>query len=253
MKFYTSIADLYDEIFPYKPQQKEFVKSFEIKKYETSLLDVGCGTGSLTLNLADVYKTVIGIDPDKEMLERANIKALKFKFDHHSELENLGHWVFMQKGMLDLTTEYAPVSFDTIICFGNTLVHLSTREDVKEFLKQTYEVLKPDGYLMIQIINYDRILDQELNSLPSLESDNMKFDRVYNYESNPEFVNFETTLTVKESGDVIENSIPLLAIRPQELRGMIAEAGFGDVLEFGNFKKGEFSQDSQPFILVAQK
>lgn len=253
MKFYTTIADLYDEIFPYKPQQKVFVKTFEVNRYEATLLDVGCGTGDLVLNLADAYKTIIGIDPDKEMLDKANIKALKFKTECRNEIEDFGNWVFMQKGMLDLKTEFAPESFNTILCFGNTLVHLSNLEEVKEFISDAYDNLKPNGKLMIQIINYDRIINEGLKGLPTLETDKIKFERVYKYEANPEFVRFQTKLIVKESGEVIENDIPLLAIRPQVLREMINSVGFSAPAEFGNFQKGEFTSDSQPFILVARK
>jgi len=98
MKFYTTIADLYDEMFPYKPQQRKFVESFKLHGPETFLLDVGCGTGSLVLNLANSFSTVIGFEPDKEMLDKANFKALQFKFDNREQIEDLGKWVFMQKG-----------------------------------------------------------------------------------------------------------------------------------------------------------
>lgn len=253
MKFYTSIADLYDEIFPYKPPQKTFVESFKVHGPDSTLLDVGCGTGSLTLNMAESFETVIGIDPDKEMLEKANLKALKFKADRRNQLEELGKWVFLQNGMLDLSTEFAPNSFNAILCFGNTLVHLSTLEEVKEFLVQAFEVLKPGGFLMIQIINYDRIIDQGLTGLSTLENENVKFERVYEYESQPVLVNFQTTLTVKESGEVIENEISLLALRPKQLREMLVETGFANLLEFGSFKKEAFGEDSQPYLLVAGK
>ncbi|MCK5821315.1 MAG: class I SAM-dependent methyltransferase [Bacteroidales bacterium] len=253
MKFYTSIADLYDEIFPYNPPQKSFVESFKVHGPNSTLLDVGCGTGSLTLNMAESFETVIGIDPDKEMLEKANLKAMNFKADRRNQLEELGKWVFLQNGMLDLSTEFAPNSFNTILCFGNTIVHLSTLEEVKEFLTQAFEVLKPGGYLMIQIINYDRIIDQGLKGLSTLENENMKFERVYKYDKDPELINFQTKLTVKESGEVIENEIPLLALRPQQLREMMAESGFANLLEFGSFKKEVFSDNSQPFVVVGKK
>ncbi len=253
MKFYTSIADLYDEIFPYSPLQKTFVESFKIHSPESTLLDIGCGTGSLALNMAESFGTVIGIDPDKEMLDIASLKALRFKADRRNNLEDLGKWVFLQNGMLDLFTEFAPNSFNTILCFGNTLVHLSTLEEVKEFLVQAFEILKPGGYLMIQIINYDRIVDQGLKGLSTLENENVKFERVYEYDSQPVLINFQTKLTVKESGEVIENEIPLLALRPKQLRGMLVESGFANLLEFGSFKKEAFGEDSQPYLLVVGK
>ena len=253
MKFYTSITPFYDDIFPFKPLQKSFVESFIQVKPSLNLLDIGCGTGSLVLNLADKLDTLIGIDPDKEMLRFAQIKALKFKADRRDRLEDLGKWVFLPKGMVDLREEFAPGSFDFILCFGNTLVHLSDIKQLREFLKQAFEILKPGGRLMIQIINYDRIIDKGLKGLPTIENDKLKFERIYDYDPATKVVNFHTILTIKEDDTVIENEIPLLAIRPGHLRAMIREEGYTDLEEYGSFKKDEFQSDSQPFIVVCRK
>ncbi len=253
MKFYTGIAAFYDDIFPYNPQQKAFVESFGIHSYKATLLDVGCGTGSLSLNLSESFGTLIGIDTDKEMLRLAKIKAMEFKAGRRENLEELGNWVFLQKGMLDLGTEFVPGSFNAVLCFGNTLVHLSTQEEVSSFLHQAYEILMPGGCLMIQIINYDRIIGQGLKGLPALENENIKFERIYHYDSDPSVISFQTKLTLKESGGVIENEIPLLAILPGQLKEIIEELGFADLLEFGNFKKDPFTKDSQLYIVVAKK
>ena len=253
MKFYTSIADLYDEIFPYKPQQKKFIESFKLHGLESVLLDVGCGTGSLVLNLTELFSIVIGLEPDKEMLDKANFKALQFKFDKMDQIEDLGKWVFMQKGTNDIREEFVSESCNAVLCLGNTLVHLSGNDEVKVFLLDALELLKPGGKLMIQIINYDRIIDQKLKGLPTIENDNVKFERFYHYDENPKFVNFQTILTVKESGEKTENEIPLLAIRPAELKKLMTEAGYQDIEEFGNFKKEEFTAESQPYIVVGGK
>ena len=253
MNFYTSIAPYYDQIFPYQPQQKVFIDSFGSQGLQATLLDVGCGTGSLALNLAKSFGTVVGIDPDKEMLEKANLKALRFKMDHHQELEYLGKWVFLEKGMGDLQTEFAPDSFDVILCLGNTLVHLANQDEVSGFLRDAFHVLKPGGHLIIQIINYDRIIDQKLPGLPTIENDQVRFERIYTYPDHPELIQFITRLTVKDSDDVIKNQVPLLALKPGDLLALSASSGYQDMKTYGNFKGEPFTPDSQPFILSMKK
>jgi glycine/sarcosine N-methyltransferase len=123
---------------------------------------------------------------------------------------------------------------------------------VREFAVQTSRILNPEGILLIQVINYDRILDQKLDGLPAIENDDIRFERKYVYPENPTHVQFKTRLTLKSSGGIIENEVPLLAIRPPKLRQILEDCGFCDLEEFGSFQKDIFSSQSQPYIVRAR-
>jgi SAM-dependent methyltransferase len=238
--FYTSISPWYDQIFPYSPDQKDFVISFG-DNHHLSVVDIGCGTGSLIRSLAKVYRKTAGLDPDAAMLSAARAKA---------HVAPVSTW-FIQAGMLELVRELGNHTTDRLICFGNTLPHLKDEAEVTEFTRQAAQVLKPGGLLLLQVINYDRIIDQKLGGLPSIENDELKFDRIYGYEEGAAHVKFTTRLTLKKTRFVIENEVPLLAIRPGRLRSMLADAGFVHVEEFGNFRREMFNDQSQPYIVKA--
>jgi len=124
---------------------------------------------------------------------------------------------------------------------------------VEEFLRQAMVVLKPGGTILLQIINYKRILDQKLSGLPTIDNEEIKFERIYQYPDNPSHVQFKTRLTIKATGDNIENDVPLLALLPNRLMQILKDSGFSSLEEFGSFKKDPFNTDSQPLILKAQK
>lgn len=241
MAFYESIADYYDHIFPLNPAQPDYVKNDHLDISEKKLLDVGCGTGSLSIALAPHFKEVTAIDPDKSMLDLAITKAGK---DH----PNLA---FHPWGMLEIESKFRPGQFDTILCFGNTLVHLGSEEEILDFLRQAKQILKPGGKLLLQIIHYDRIFDRKLTALPTIENDAVKFARNYYYPEDENSLDFETILSIKESGNVIRNNLRLLPIRSKRLRELIAQAGFSDAMAYGSFKKDAFSNDSIAFIVDA--
>jgi len=243
MVFYTSIAQYYDYIFPFKPPQKKFVLSFH-EGNKGSILDVGCGSGSLVISLGDHFEKINGIDPDGEMLSLARLKARGSGLKKGIAFKGLG--------MLDLEGNFEVEEFDLVICFGNTVVHLGCEVEVKNFLEQSKRILKPGGKLLVQIINYNRILDQGLKGLPTIENDEIKFERIYSYGKKPEKVDFKTKLTIKATGKIIENSVPLLALRPGIFRNLLEEAGFTNIEEFGSFKKDLFEPDSQPYIVKAE-
>jgi 2-polyprenyl-3-methyl-5-hydroxy-6-metoxy-1,4-benzoquinol methylase len=242
MPFYPSIRPWYDQIFPFIPAQLDFVLSFGADP-GLSVLDVGCGTGSLIVALADIFRSTAGMDPDEDMLESARLKA---------SAKPVGTW-FSKAGMLDLNIELAPESVNRLLCFGNTLPHLANEEEVVDFIHQAFHVIKPNGLIMMQIINYDRILDQKLDGLPTIGNDECQFERRYQYQQNSTHIQFQTKLTIRRTGQIIENSVPLLAIRPARLRQILADSGFSEIEEFGSFKKDPLTSESQAYIVKAMK
>ena len=242
MDFYQSIANYYHHIFPLNKLQVEFIqKSHHESPNQLSLLDIGCAIGDLSLELANNYKSVTAIDLDEEMINTAIEKA--------KDKTNLE---FRDENMLHIDDAFGESSFNVIACFGNTLVHLESEEMVGVFFEKAKAALKPNGKLLFQIINYDRIIDQDIRSLPTIENDTIKFERNYEYLKEQNKVNFETILSIKESIDQIKNCIPLLAIRKSSIEILLQNAGFTDIQFFGNFKRDQLTENSMPLIVEAK-
>lgn len=242
MKFYESISDLYDSIFPLNPAQIAFVKSSLGATEECSLLDIGCGTGNLSIELAKISKEVMAIDLDENMLRKAQEKS-----------EGQANLRFSKLDMLDIGTTYPRISFDAIICFGNTLVHLASNKDVSGFFQQSKSLLKTTGKLLAQIINYDRIIDLGIDHLPTIENEMLKFERNYIYHPNENLLDFDTILTIKKNGQQIRNSVKLLPIRKEEIERLLTQAGFSTIKFYGNFNRDELTNESIPLVFEVWK
>lgn len=248
MSFYTSISEYYRKIFPLNPAQTRFVMDRFPNASNLSLLDIGCGTGDLCLALSSSFRLVTGIDLDEEMLEIAQSDKKK--------AENVD---FRHLNMLEMDLTFGPESFDAILCFGNTLVHLANLEEIARFLEHAKHLLRPGGKLLMQVINYDRILDLNINSLPTLETDEIRFVRNYHYRDenqqndgdrfDPHQIEFETILTVKSTDQVIRNQIPLIPVRKAALENRLLQVGFTNLHFFGNFKGDPFAEESIPMVL----
>lgn len=238
MEFYKSISDYYREVFPVKPQQVDFVLDAFTDPSTLSLLDVGCGTGDLTQELSTSFNQITGIDLDVGMLEIARKSTP-------------GNVEYQSLNMLDIGKRLGVGTYDGILCFGNTLVHISEPENISAFIHQAHTVLADSGKLLIQIINYDRILDQKIKALPTIESDHCSFERLYHYDSEKHQVYFETILTIKKRGESIRNRIPLYPLRKAEIDKMLKEAGFTDIRYFGNFKRDSLAKGSLPLVVEA--
>jgi len=240
MNFYENIVKSYDDIFPINPHQIKFIN--DIMKPYSAVLEVGSATGNLSFGLAKKGHSVTGIELDSAMLEVANSR------NNDSNSVN-----FESLDLLLIPEKFTENSFNSVICVGNTLVHILDIESIQDFFNNCYSILKPAGKLVLQIINYDRIFQGNLKGLPFIENDKIKFERYYDYESQDRTVDFRTALTVKPSGEVLNNTIKLLALRKHEIEKMASSAGFSKLEFFGNWMSSPFNKESLPFIMVATK
>jgi glycine/sarcosine N-methyltransferase len=241
MGFYESIADYYEQIFPDSPAKANFVKDSFGSLEGLSLLDIGCAVGKTAIALAQECKQVIALDLDEKMIDMArnNSRSMPKKPVFHTE------------DMAKIAKRFDAGRFDGILCFGNTLVHLNSLARIKDFLEQARTLLTPKGKLLLQIINYDRILDNQLSGLPSIENDRIRFVRNYNYSRETGLINFETQLTDKQSGLLINNTVELYPLRKHDLENILGQAGFSGLNFFGSFKRDIYTADSIPLVVEA--
>lgn len=237
--FYESIAKVYDYIFPKNRKQLEFVESIKKISNEEKILDIGCATGNLTELLGEKTGNVVGMDLDKELLKEAKYKHPNLNF------ENMN--------MLKINEKFEENSFDRVVSFGNTLVHLDSREEVEEFFQKVYKTLKLNGFFIVQIINYNRIIEKNIKNLPTIDNEKVKFLRDYEYDKSIGKVDFITELTIKEANLNIKNNIKLLALTKIEIQNFLGEIGFRNIEFYGDFERRELSDNSEALIFVAQK
>ena len=239
MSFYQQIAPFYHHIFKINANQVNFIK-LSIPKTDCKILDIGCGIGTLSFELTNNYTNVLGIDMDAEMIRVASQKMEKSKSIQ-----------FQQISMLKLNTIIDENSVDGIVCFGNTLVHLNSLDEIADFLQQSKAILKSNEKLLLQIVNYDKILTKNIRQLPLIENDEIIFERNYCYHKTENKIDFNTRLTVKSTQEIVENSIELLPLLKQELAFLLNKAGFVNCNYYGNFNQELYTIDSPALIIEA--
>ncbi|MCL7765418.1 class I SAM-dependent methyltransferase [Polaribacter sp. Z014] len=240
MSFYQQIAPYYHHIFKINEAQINFITS-KIPENNAKILDVGCGIGTLSFELIKYYKSVLGVDMDAEMIQT----ALKNKKSNSDTIQ------FEQLSMLELDTSIDKNSINGIICFGNTLVHLNSIIEINDFLEQAKTALTFDGKLLLQIVNYDRIIAKNIKELPRIENDEIIFERSYRYRKPQNKIDFNTRLTVKTTQQIIENSIELLPLLKKDMALLLEKAGFKHSNFYGNFNKDPHSVESPALVVEA--
>jgi glycine/sarcosine N-methyltransferase len=240
--FYTSIASQYQKIFPFNPDQIEFLK-YVLPYNGARVLDVGCACGDLSFALTHFGFPTWGFDLDSQMIEIAK----------DAKQEDAMFPVFEQLDMRTIVERYPESYFNTVICFGNTLVHLLSDEDIMQFINGAFQLLAPQGKLTIQLLNYQNILDNQIKALPLIDNDQIRFERNYEFATNSNLIDFNTRLTVKSTGQEIKNEIKLFAITKTQIEQLLTMAGFNSLEFHGSFKRDALTPNSMPLIVTAQK
>ncbi len=237
MEFYQQISKYYDYIFPTGEEQVRFLKEVAGNP-PRSVLDIACGTGGYSLELAAQGYNVTAVDLDAGML-----KQLGDKMDISK-----GTLEYFQSDMVKVK-EKLQSKFNMAFCIGNSLVHLENMQQIKEFLVNTRTMLENDGSLILQIINYDRIILRDINSLPTVENKDigLSFERNYEYSKENKKIAFKTRLTVE--GKSLDNQVLLYPLRQDELTEALSDVGFKKLKLFGDFNGSEFDKYNS-FMLV---
>jgi len=239
MGFYEELSKYYDIVFPLGKSQMKFIT--EHSKGKKNILDLAAGTGNYSIALAKQGYNVVAVDLDEEMIKKIEAKNEK-------EGTKVKPYVLDMKNIDNLGKD----EFDVIVCIGNSLVHLDNSREIKDVLHKMYSLLKNTGVVILQIVNYDRILEYNIKELPLIDRPESGVRFVRNYEIEGGKVLFKTKLIIN-ADRIYENCIKLYPLRSQELLDMLKGEGFKDIKLYGGFDEKEYTKDSFPLVLEAHK
>lgn len=132
------LTPFYETLFKWTMREELFkgrlIQQAQIRPGQ-HVLDLGCGTGTLTLMIKQAYlnSEVTGLDGDPQVLEIARRKA-----------NRAGALITFDQGMA-YQLPYPDASFDRVL--SSMVFHHLTTQDKERTLTEIYRVLKPNGEL----------------------------------------------------------------------------------------------------------
>lgn len=237
MDFYQTLSEYYDEIFPLKGAQKAFLHDYLKRESLSSVLDIGCGTGTFALELSQNGVNVLGVDLSEEMVEISKRKAMEEKSTA----------LFSVADMQDLSG--IKEQFDGIVCLGNTLAHVFGECELKQALTQFRD---KGSHLLIQTVNYDRILAQQVKELPIIKTSNLIFYRFYTYRADGR-IDFSMKIEFPDTNEVVSGVNLLFPLKCNTLKGALLDTGWEISGLWGNFDKDPWTKDSPATVLEAKR
>ncbi|MCX7710196.1 MAG: class I SAM-dependent methyltransferase [Clostridia bacterium] len=215
---YTNFAYIYDTLMydiDYSKWADYIEEIFAINNVSPKLLlDLGCGTGNLTLEMAKRGHESIGIDISPDMLSCAKSKALEQGLDI----------LYLNQDMTDFEL-YGTV--DAIVCLMDSVNYVTNPRDLKKMFKLVHNYLNPGGIFIFDInspFKLEHVLGN--NVFYDISEDASYIWKNY-YNSRKKLCEFDLTFFVKEEEyykkyDEIHYE---RAYSKQELKNIIKDSG----------------------------
>lgn len=239
MGFYEEFSKYYDVVFPLGEAQLSFIK--KRAKDKKKILDLAAGTGNYSIALAKEGYDVVAVDLDSEMVRKIEKKARNEGIKIRA--------ISMDMKEIDKLED----KFDLIFCIGNSLVHLENIKEIGEVVSKLYNLLKKGGVLIIQIINYDRIVEKNIKELPTIDKPEEEIKFIRDYEEKSGKILFKTKLIVKKGEEVYENCVSLYPLLSKDLENILKASGFNSIETYGGFNEAEYNIDSMAMVITAIK
>jgi len=246
------IADIYldgrhyDQLFTNGSEDLPFWVS-RANQYGDPVLELACGTGRITVALAQAGYYVTGIDNAEGMLREARKKSAEAGV----EVE----WIKADMRDFDLGK-----AFPLIILPANTLCHLLDLSDFEACLANVKNHLAPNGRFVIDVFvpNVALLINKhDERSLFSEYDDPDGRGRIvvtesYVYESDTQIKRIKTYHSIPGEDAEIEGELNMRIYFPQELDALLKYNGFVIEYKCGGYDQIAFDIESEKQIVVCR-
>ncbi len=201
------------------------------------VLDVPCGDGRLSLELAARGFRLEGVDQAADLVEAAELAARERGLAAR----------FRTADMRDLPRD---ALFDGAFCFGNSFGYLED-EGNAEFLRAAAGALRPGGRFVLEAPLVLETLSQVFVDRSWNRLGEILFLRAGSYEPARGRLEVEYTLIEGGTTEVKEASYRVYGYR--ELSRLLAEAGFAGIEGVGSLAGEPFNLGSRGLYVIATK
>ncbi|RLF22350.1 MAG: class I SAM-dependent methyltransferase [Thermoprotei archaeon] len=252
---YSKYARYYDIIYKrYLEERVPRIIDFVVEIFKMDaerevrdVLDVACGTGGPTLELARRGFNVVGIDISPYMIEIAKEKARRMNLDVKFEVGDMRNLKFESE-------------FDAVTCFFTSINYNMTDDDMTKAMKSFYRCLRKGGVFVADAPNPFRA-NTWLRGEPSIwridedEVSILVIDVVVMSSVSAE-VDWNRTLIISEKGrlKMVADRHKLRAYTANELKLYAKIAGFRRARVYGDLRITEKEpREARRLFIVAVK
>ncbi len=242
----VTIAQLYSALHRGSPGDAEFYRS--ICKGVRWVLELGCGHGRLTFELAQVCDFVVGVDQDSNMLKLADVRL------ETNPLPNVELFCAdMAQLSIDRKFDRILIPFTTAFCLD--------RPRLKSCLAWCSKHLSADGILALdvypaEIFHESDVSFTEFDHLENIEVMGVEYDvcektSVRRLDQEISVTYRHTRLGLDGDNEPIDYTIKHHYVLMKEWPNLLRNAGFSNWEFYGDFNGSSANIDADRFIVLS--
>ena len=243
---YTAFAYVYDRLIgdiDYKKWADYIEEIFRRNGLKPSLvLDLGCGTGSFCIEMAERGYEMIGIDLSVDMLSLAKEKSYKRKLDILSLNQDMSNFEL-----------YGTV--DAVVCLLDSINYITGKRNIKRLFRLVHNYLNPGGLFIFDVnscYKFENILAD--NVFYGIDDD-LTYIWQNSYDKKRRICEFDLTFFIKENEfyrryDELHYE---RAYSIEEIRGLISYSGMELVNMYDNLSFLPPKANSERIFTVCRK
>lgn len=210
------------------------------------ILEVACGSGRLTLPIAQQGLEIVGLDLSASMLARAQAKST----NETPAVE----WIHQDCRTMDLGR-----TFKLIFSATNAMQHLTDGESIDSFLRAARRHLSPDGRLILDVMNpsmkkLSRTADEPYAFKSFTMPDGRRIDVEARSWYRADVQQLRFTLTYRHAEEIVRTKdVAMRCFFPEELRALCRHNGFTITQQYGDYDERPITSESAKLILVCSR
>jgi len=246
----------YDDPILYDKENESYIPELPLllkwatKKHST-IIDIACGTGRVTIPLARNGYNLVGVDVHQGMLTEAKNKASKMNVQIN--------WIEQDCTKLNLN-----IKSHFIYSVGNSFQHFLTNEAQDGFLSSINNHLEVNGVFIFgtRFPSVEELLQPSTEEYWRSYTDNETLNTVdvytiSNYDSINQIQHYKTIRKYKNTDGEIVNekrtNIHLRYVFPKEMERILSVNGFEILHLYSDWKESPITNDSYEMIYVCRK
>lgn len=196
----------------------------------STILDLGCGTGNITIPLSKMGYEMTGVDLSEDMLSIADTKA----FDQKQNIK----WIHG-----DMTEFKVKKSYDGIISCCDCINYILETKDLLKVFQNVYMSLKEGGVFTFDIHAPYRIKEIYRDETFTYTSDELCYIWENSFDEDSCVIEYYLNIFIKNHKDSnytrSEEFHYQRAYEMEEIKELLIQSGFKtiDVFSFGSFEK----------------